>query len=147
MEFFEIDEMADKAQSDGLVSLVTIILIWNELLGKFVAKMMHNISTDPNYYTDETYSDMMSLVYAGEEFDKKMGRALLLFRNYTLDKYLETKRILKVDFYDILFAISESKSYIIEMDHYAANLGISNNALVSFKVSKAVDQMIEALLK
>jgi len=147
MELFDDNETADKAQSDGLVSLMTMLLIWNQFLGKFVSNMMDNISTDPNYYTDETYSDMMGLVNAGEEFDKRMGGAMLRFSNFTFNEYLATKRVNKDDFYEILFMISETKSYIFEMDHYADRIGFSKKLPIDMKVGKAVEEMLKALTK
>jgi len=145
MELFESKETVTEIQSSLLVSLVLVLEKWNEYLGKRIAKMMDNISTDPNYYTDETYADMMKLVYAGEAYDQKMERAMLRFRNFTVDDYKETGLVHKDDFYTVLFAVSESQNYIVEMDNQSDKLGIRHHLPMGITIPDTVSEMIRVL--
>lgn len=145
MELFESKETFDEVQSGALVSLVLLLIQWNEHLGHAVAKMMDNISTDPNYYTDETYADMMKLVYAGEAYDQKMERAMLRFRNFTTLEFEETGLVHKDDYYTILFAVSEAKSYIVEMDTQSDKLGIRKEFPFGIRMGEAVSEMVRIL--
>jgi hypothetical protein len=145
MELFESKETVTETQSAALVSLVLLLLQWNEQLGRAVAKMMDNISTDPNYYTDETYADMMKLVMAGEAYDEKMERAMLRFRNFTTLEFEETGLVHKDDYYTILFAVSEVKSYIVEMDNQSDKLGIRKELPFGVKMGDAISEMVRIL--
>lgn len=124
MELFDSTDMTSRKQSDAAVALVSMLKAWNVQLGLFVGKMMDNISTDPNYYTDETYADMMSLCYTGEEYDRVMHKINSQFRNFDVDTYIQAGGMPKQDFYQILFTVTEAKTYIVEMDSYASKIGV-----------------------
>lgn len=136
----------DKA-TDNQVAIITnlyrMIALWNDYLAKKVGEMITNLTWDANYYNDVQVEAMSQLITAGEAFGSKIEPVMKTFGKVILPILKETGEMEKDDLYTLAFAVSDVKSYMLEMDRASKVIGIHPPLPVA--ISQAVEIALTTL--
>lgn len=144
-DLFSDDEKATENQVDIITHLYLMISIWNDYLAKKVGEMISNLTWDANYYNDVQVEAMSQLITAGEAFGSQIEPVMKTFGKVILPILKETGEMEKDDLYTLAFAVSDVKSYMLEMDRASKVIGINPPLPSGITISQVVEIALTTL--